>query len=129
MMMKTWMSLALVMGVLTLAGCGGSPTTGGTGAKDRKDKDATAKVNDHSGWWCAEHGIPEHDCSMCSQTVKKGLKPEDLCPKHPDRSKEQCFICNPDQWKKYVAIYKAKYGEGKEPPEPEDNLPGGEPVK
>lgn len=126
--MKTWMSLTLAAALVALTGCGGSPTTGG-GPKEKKDKDATAKVHDHSGWWCDEHGVPEHECSMCSPTVFKKLKPEEICPKHTDRAKDQCFICNPDLWKKYVAIYKAKHGEDKEPPEPEDNLPGGKPVK
>ncbi len=123
--MRTWMSLALVLGVLVLAGCGATPTTAS------KPKDNASKEDDtrHAGWWCAEHGVPEAECSMCSQAVFKKLKPDEICPKHPDRAKEQCFICNPDLWPKYVAKYQAKYGKDKQPPEPEDNLPGGKPIK
>jgi len=127
--MKTWTSLALVVGLVALAGCGATPTSK-SGPKDEK-KDAAAKDEGtkHAGWWCAEHGIPEHECSMCSPAVFKKLKPDEICTKHTDRAKDQCFICNPDLWPKYVAVYKAKYGQDKEPPEPEDNLPGGKSTK
>lgn len=128
-MTKTWTSLALAFGLVALIGCGGTPTTK-PGPKDDK-KDAAKKDDDpkHASWWCDEHGIPEHECSMCSEAVKKKLKPDEFCPKHADRAKDQCFICHPDLWPQYVAKYKAKYGQDKEPPEPENNLPGGKPLK
>lgn len=124
-MTKTWTSLALALGLVVLVGCGGTPTSK-PGPKDNAKKDDDPK---HGSWWCDEHGIPEHECSMCSKAVKSKLKPEDFCPKHADRAKDQCFICKPDLWPQYVAKYKAKYGEDKEPPEPVNNLPGGKPLK
>jgi hypothetical protein len=72
------------------------------------------KVEDHSGWWCEEHGIPEAECSMCSAKVAKECKAKgDWCEKH-DRAKSQCFICDPSLKEKFAAKYRAKYG--KEPP-------------
>lgn len=90
---------------------------GGESKTESKEKE-----NDHSGWWCEEHGVVESECSMCQKDVFKKLKKEDLCPKHPDRAKHQCFQCNPDLWEKSKAVYEAKYGTL--PPEPVDNQPG-----
>ncbi len=71
--------------------------------------------DDHSGWWCKRHGIPEEECSLCQPKVFKKLKAKgDICEKHPDRAKSQCFICDPTLKEKYAARYRAK--EGKEPP-------------
>ena len=145
-MMTTVRGSLLLMAALGLValGCGSTPTStpgkdtpqpnkdakDNQANKDAKDaKDKGTKAQDHSGWWCAEHGVPEAECSMCSTKVFKALKPDEICPKHPDRAKAQCFICNPDLWPKYVAVYKAKHGQDKEPPEPEDNLPGGKSTK
>jgi hypothetical protein len=76
------------------------------------------KVDDHSGWWCAEHGIPEEECSMCNAKVAKECKSKgDWCEKH-DRAKSQCFICDPSLKEKFAAKYRAKYG--KEPPPTEE---------
>ena len=80
------------------------------------------KADDHSGWWCEEHGVKEDECSMCSKAVFKKLKPDEICPNHPDRAKAQCFICNPDLWEKSKAVYKAKFGE--DPSLPKENMPG-----
>jgi hypothetical protein len=76
------------------------------------------KADDHSGWWCAEHGIPEEECSMCSAKVAREAKAKgDWCKEH-DRAKSQCFICDPSLKEKYAAKYRAKYGT--EPPPIED---------
>ena len=76
------------------------------------DKDG----HDHSGWWCKEHGIPEEECSMCSDKYAAKCKADDdWCEEH-NRAESQCFICNPEKAKKYAALYKAKFG--KEPPKP-----------
>ena len=56
---------------------------------------------------------------MCQASVFKKLKKDEICPKHTDRAKAQCFICNPDLWEQSKAAYKAKYG--KEPQVPDDN--------
>ena len=76
----------------------------------------------HAGWWCDPHGVPEAECSMCDDKVYKTYKDKgDICPKHEDRAKSQCFICNPQLWEKSAARYKAK--EGKDAPWPVDNAP------
>lgn len=83
---------------------------GGSKAEDKK--------HDHSEWWCAEHGIPEEECSMCQDKVAKECKAKgDWCDKH-ERAKSQCFICDPKLKEKFAAKYRAKYG--KEPPPIED---------
>jgi hypothetical protein len=73
---------------------------------------------DHSGWWCAEHGVPEEICGLCNakfagECKKKG----DWCKEH-ERPESQCFICHPDKKEQFAAQYRAKYG--KEPPPIED---------
>src|SRR5262249_2697502 len=73
----------------------------------------------HDDWWCAEHGIPEAVCSMCSRTAADEFKKKgDWCKEH-NRAKSQCFKCDPKLKEKFAADYRARYG--KEPPEPEDN--------
>ena len=71
---------------------------------------STAAVDDHSGWWCAEHGIPEVECSMCSAKFAADCKAKgDWCAEH-NRAKSQCFICDPARAEKYAKLYEAKYG-------------------
>lgn len=112
-------SVALVAALAMLTGCGKEAEP----AKVDKgpDKKAAEAKAPHSGWWCDEHGVPEKECSMCSEAVFKKLKPDEVCKKHPDRAAAQCFICNPELWAKSAAVYKANTG--KEPPEPTENLP------
>jgi len=94
---------------LMAIGCGQADKTAGGSAK-------TPKANDHSLWWCVEHGIPEEDCSMCSAKAAAQFKAEgDWCKQH-DRAESQCFICNPERAKTFAALYEAKYG--KKPPKP-----------
>ncbi|MBI2806347.1 MAG: hypothetical protein HYX68_15315 [Planctomycetes bacterium] len=72
--------------------------------------------HDHDGWWCQEHGVPEHICSLCNDEVAAKLKKEgDWCRIH-DRAKSQCFKCDPKLYEKFEAMYQAKYG--KKPPRP-----------
>ncbi len=118
--MKMLMSAALLAGLFAVAGCG-PKTAESTGGDKKVANGGVSKELDHSGWWCNEHGVPEENCSMCSSAVFKKLKPDEICPKHPDRAKAQCFICNPELWEKSKASYVAKFGT--EPPEPEDNKP------
>src|SRR5581483_798116 len=83
--------------------------------KDGGKKDLDPKAP-HEGWWCQEHGVPEHLCSLCSDEVAAKLKKEgDWCKIH-DRAKSQCFKCEPDLYKKYEAMYVAKYNKKPEPP-------------
>jgi hypothetical protein len=111
----------LAVSLVVLAGCSKDdakgdvnkkPTTQGPGKPTQVA--SGKKVDDHSGWWCEEHGIPEEECSMCNARVAKECKARgDWCEKH-DRAKSQCFICDPSLREKYAAKYRAKYG--KEPP-------------
>lgn len=107
--------------LLSSAGCGGgkddkktttAPTTTGQ-ASDDKSKDPK-----HAGWWCTEHGVPEHMCSLClgDDEVQKQFKSKkDWCKIH-ERAQSQCFKCNPKLYEKFEAMYEAKYG--KKPPAP-----------
>ena len=107
--------------VMLLAGCGQeAPKADQSKRNTEADKGSVAakKTDDHNHWWCDEHGIPEHECSMCSGKVAKACKANgDWCEKH-DRAKSQCFICDPSLREKFADKYRAKYG--KEPPPVED---------
>jgi hypothetical protein len=83
-------------------------------------KDAARSDSKHNTWWCEEHGVPEAECSMCTDKARKAFKAKgDWCKEH-DRAKSQCFICDPSLKEKYAAVYRAKYGT--EPPLPTDNM-------
>ena len=75
--------------------------------------------HNHGDWWCAEHGVPEEMCSLCSDVAAaKFKKAGDWCRIH-DRAKSQCFKCEPSLYKKYEAMFEAKYG--KKPPRPPES--------
>lgn len=96
-------------------------STGKEDHKDHKEAKVDLKKGDHSGWWCQEHGIPEHICSMCSDEVAAKFKKEgDWCEIHTDRAKSQCFKCDPGLYKKFEAMYVAKYNKKPEPPPKEE---------
>jgi hypothetical protein len=107
----------LLAGTALLAGgCNKAENDGNQAGKgnDQKATEIAANSDDHSGWWCPEHGIPEEECSMCNVTVAAELKKSgDWCEKH-DRAMSQCFICQPERKEVFAAKYRAKYGE--EPP-------------
>lgn len=77
---------------------------------------------DHGGWWCAEHGVPEDLCSLCmsDEDVRKKFKNVgDWCKLH-DRALSQCFKCDPKKYRRFEAMFEAKYGKKPEkPPESE----------
>ncbi len=113
-------STLLGLATLIAIGCGKSNATvnpsGATqvAVQDSQNKQAETKSHDHSGWWCAEHGVPESACSQCSAKVAADFqKKGDWCTDH-DRAKSQCFICDPSLKERFAAQYRAK--EGKEPP-------------
>ena len=90
-----------------------------TGDAAPKTEVAVAKADDHSGWWCNEHGVPEGICAQCSSKVAADFqKKGDWCKQH-DRPESQCFICHPELEAKFAAQYEAKYG--KKPPKPESD--------
>jgi hypothetical protein len=114
MLKNTWILSAVALVTAFVCGCGGPAAN--SGGKQSEKTLPVKKVDDHSGWWCDEHGIPEHECSMCSSKVfKKCEAAGDICAKHPDRAKSQCFICDPTLKEKFAVRYREKYG--KEPPE------------
>jgi hypothetical protein len=76
--------------------------------------------DDHSGWWCQPHGIPEDICSLCNAEHAEKLKKEgDWCKLH-DRAASQCFKCDPSKYEKFEAMYMAKYN-GKKPERPPED--------
>jgi hypothetical protein len=115
-----------LLALVVLAGCG-KPSYKAPVAnlKDSKLVAEPTKEEKH-GWWCAEHGIPEAECSMCNAKVAEAFKKKgDWCKAH-DRAESQCFICNPNLKEKYAAIYRAKYGKEPPPIEEEKDAPKGE---
>ena len=106
---------AVVLSVSLVAGCGQGGQTEATPNKTGAPPEVAEKSK-HDGWWCAEHGIPEEECSMClpAKTVQKEFKDKgDWCNEH-DRAKSQCFKCDPSLKEKFAAKYRAKFGT--EPP-------------
>ncbi len=118
----------MIFGVLTIAfgsvGCNNQPakTDDKKQAKnsDDKKKEITKGDTKHDGWWCQEHGIPEHICSLCStEFAEKAKKEGDWCKLH-DRAQSQCFKCDPSKYKKFEDMHVAKYNKKPErPPESE----------
>ena len=119
--------MVLVAGFVQV-GCEDKPSTSDNkgGSKTTTAADAKTPASKHAGWWCTEHGIPEHECLMCLHSEEDLKKKGDWCDKH-EYAKSQCFGCDPKLKERYAAQYKAKYG--KEPPEPTDNPPGKNPDK
>lgn len=104
---------ALVLGLLT-AGCEqrSPPVPAEKGIKAAPDP---ALADDHSGWWCAEHGVPEEICAQCNARVAAEFQRKgDWCKEH-NRPQSQCFVCDPNLEARFVAQYEARYG--KKPPQ------------
>ena len=103
------MSALLFAAALMVAGCAGDKPVADNSTGDSTT--SSASHNDHSGWWCKEHAIPEEDCSMCSAAAAKEFKEKgDWCEEH-NRAESQCFICDPSRAEKYAKLYQAKYGD------------------
>jgi cobalt-zinc-cadmium efflux system membrane fusion protein len=113
---RCYAAIGLVMIVASgMTGCG-KPAEKGPAAP----ANATASTaNDHSGWWCNEHGVPEGECPLCNPNLAAGFKAKgDWCEEH-NRPNSQCFACNPGQEAVYAMEYEARYG--KKPPTPTEN--------
>ena len=123
-------AFALLAAIAVLAsGCGktGQPVGETKGSEKEKvvaqntgDKKGTGSIEDtgdHSGWWCPEHGLPEHVCDLCSRKYREAEKAKGNWCEH-SRVKTSCFKCNPGLKEKYAAEYKAKFS--KDPPPTED---------
>lgn len=75
-----------------------------------------AAQDDHSGWWCAEHGVPEEICALCNARLAAEYQRKgDWCREH-NRPKSQCFLCDPKLAARYAAQYEGRFGT--KPPEP-----------
>lgn len=90
----------------------------GCDQKESESGDAASNVsltsgddgNDHGGWWCDEHGVPEDQCSICSSKVAGEFKAMgDWCEEH-NRAESQCFECDPSRAEKFAKLYEAKFG-------------------
>lgn len=129
-----WLTLSFLLlalsGTISTLGCGQpsstpTPIPSATSVDHDHDHDHATHTastekggtrDDHSGWWCVEHGIPEEVCSLCNSKVAAEFqKKGDWCQQH-DRADSQCFVCHPELAAKFAAQYEAKYGE--QPPKP-----------
>jgi hypothetical protein len=108
----TSFSLLALAGLLG-SGCGKTATKGPEGAQPATPAAAT---DDHSEWWCSEHGVPEEICAQCNAKLAAQYQQKgDWCKEH-NRPESQCFLCNPKLADKFAAEYEAKHG--KKPPQP-----------
>jgi hypothetical protein len=111
------LSSLLAVSLLVLGGCSKDDRKAEQ-TKGTSTPVAAKKVDDHSGWWCDEHGVPEGICGQCNAKYAAECKKKgDWCDKH-DRPDSQCFICHAELKEKFAAMYRAKYG--KEPPPMEE---------
>jgi hypothetical protein len=119
---NTWTVLALMTTALLVCGCArqAPPEVSNSDAEahghDHSGDLSDHAADDHSGWWCPEHGVPEEVCALCNSKIAAEFqKKGDWCKDH-DRPMSQCFICKPELQAKFAAQYEAKYG--KQPPAP-----------
>ena len=118
MSLKTWnatTTVSILAGILILVASGcGQPA----GELDSPAATPTStSADDHSGWWCVEHGVPEAVCAQCNTRLAADFqKKGDWCAAHR-RPESQCFICHPELEAKFAAQYEAKYG--RQPPQPD----------
>lgn len=119
MELMSWVRRAAVttmaLGVLAIAGCGGTGAKGTDEAKSATPAtDASCSVAEN---WCGEHGVPEDICAQCNAKVAAEYRQNsDWCTEH-NRPESQCFLCSPQRAAKFAAEYETKYG--KKPPKPE----------
>src|SRR3954453_6148342 len=93
--------------IVCVVGCGKS-------ADKKASTKAAVSIDDHTGWWCDEHGVPEEVCAQCNSKLVADFKAKgDWCAKH-ERPESQCFICHPEKQAEFAALYEAKFG--KKPP-------------
>jgi hypothetical protein len=86
----------LFVPALALAGaCSKKEDEAATGAvSTAAHAPATAKPGSHEDW-CAEHAVPESQCTRCSPELEAAFKATgDWCPEH-GLPESQCSKCNP----------------------------------
>ncbi len=95
-----------LMFVFGLVGCAPKASTTSVSSGST----AATSGEDHSGWWCSEHGVPEELCGLCDSKVGAEMKKKgDWCKKH-DCPDSQCFVCHPENEAKFIALHEAKLG-------------------
>jgi hypothetical protein len=105
-------------GVLVAAGC--SPAEKPQDKGDKAAQAAGKPRDDHSGWWCPEHGVPEEVCGQCNARYAAECRRKgDWCKEH-ERPDSECFICHPERKEKFAKLYRSKYGT--EPPPIEEEM-------
>ena len=122
MMISAVLVFGLGLGTASLTGCNSNSKTAAPAgdqpaSTDGPDADDHAEAgDDHSGWWCVEHGVPEGECALCDTSLVAEFKAKgDWCEQH-NRPESQCFQCDPKRFERFAARYEAKFG--KQPPEP-----------
>ena len=101
----------LFAGIVLLGGC-----TGGTAPSPaKKGGEVKKEHDDHSGWWCPEHSLPEDVCDLCDKKYRDAEKAKGNWCEH-NRVKTSCFQCNPGLKDYWAKVYEEKFG--KKPPEP-----------
>jgi cobalt-zinc-cadmium efflux system membrane fusion protein len=120
MTLRAVFSTAALLLLVTMIGCAQSDTANSDSDEPATETTAATEhehADDHSGWWCNEHGVPEEECGLCDAKVAAEMQHNgDWCKEH-DRPDSQCFICHPELEAAFAARYEAKYG--KQPPKPE----------
>jgi len=125
--LKSVLAVGAVVILAGISGCGDQPRDSKSltsaapveQAHDDADRGADHETarDDHSGWWCSEHGVPEDECGQCDAKLAAAFqKKGDWCQEH-DRPDSQCFICHPENEAPFIARYEAKFG--KKPPKRE----------
>jgi hypothetical protein len=119
----------LLTAILIAGGCsmgekGEKPR--GTGSQTKASSSESGKKGhekdeESAGWWCKEHGVPEHLCSQCmsEEEARKQFKDKgDWCKEH-DRARSQCFKCDPKRYEYFAQLYHEKFQ--KDPPRPPES--------
>ncbi len=115
------MVAVMTLGTIALTGCGSKtePAASEQSADQHEGHDhadGQHASQDHSGWWCSEHGVPEEECALCDTSLVADFKAKgDWCDEH-NRPDSQCFACDPERFTRFAARYEAKFGEP--PPKP-----------
>jgi hypothetical protein len=112
--------LPVLAALLVALGCDQKSATTPPARSETDGPRAAKKVDDHSGWWCDEHALPEEVCDLCSKKYREAEKKKGNWCEH-NRVKTSCFICTPEAKEKWAKEYEARYG--KRPPEPEADEP------
>ncbi len=117
---RKWHAMFGMLAVIVMVASGCSQSGSESGGTATSVAEATPENDgrDHSGWWCAEHGVPEAECSRCSSKAAGKFKEKgDWCEEH-NRAESQCFECDPSRAEKFAKLYEAKLGHA--PPKPEE---------